>query len=353
MGVETNEILLRGLSMPHSPRWYRGKLQSSVVSGNTITAPYGYGAGIYNYGDLTIQNSTISGNKLSGPGGGYGGGIYNYGTYGAGGVLVIENSTISGNSVASGLSSFGGGVANYGGSVTIRNSTVSGNKIGGAFGAGGGITSVNYGALTIENSTVSGNKATSTYAAGGAIASDHDTLTITNSTISTNTARSAGGGVATYYALATIENATITGNKVSDRDGAGGGILNIGDLTLNRSLVSGNKATSGAEVYNYTYGGGGGTVTTDHDLFGAKGIAGVEGFAPGGTDIVPNATFTVQKILGPLATNNGTTKTHALKPGSPAIDAVPSTDPACAGTDQRGVTRPQRTGCDIGAFELQ
>ena len=26
MDVETNEILLRGLSMPHSPRWYQGKL---------------------------------------------------------------------------------------------------------------------------------------------------------------------------------------------------------------------------------------------------------------------------------------------------------------------------------------
>ena len=26
MDIETNEILLRGLSMPHSPRWYRGKL---------------------------------------------------------------------------------------------------------------------------------------------------------------------------------------------------------------------------------------------------------------------------------------------------------------------------------------
>ena len=26
MDVETNEILLRGLSMPHSPRWHAGKL---------------------------------------------------------------------------------------------------------------------------------------------------------------------------------------------------------------------------------------------------------------------------------------------------------------------------------------
>ena len=48
--------------------------------------------------------------------------------------------------------------------------------------------------------------------------------------------------------------------------------------------------------------------------------------------------------------------THALLPGSPAIDAanpaVPgSSSNACEATDQRGVARPQGTRCDIGAFE--
>src|SRR5439155_2076164 len=47
------------------------------------------------------------------------------------------------------------------------------------------------------------------------------------------------------------------------------------------------------------------------------------------------------------------TQTHALVPGSPAIDVIPATDPACTGTDQRGVTRPQGPACDIGAFELE
>ena len=45
--------------------------------------------------------------------------------------------------------------------------------------------------------------------------------------------------------------------------------------------------------------------------------------------------------------------TIALAPGSPALGRVPRTGFDCPATDQRGVPRPQGTGCDIGAFELQ
>lgn len=63
----------------------------------------------------------------------------------------------------------------------------------------------------------------------------------------------------------------------------------------------------------------------------------------------------IYPMLGPLADNGGPTWTHALLPGSPAIDAG---DPAlCEATDQRGVARPKNGDgdgnpvCDIGAFE--
>ncbi|MCP4418506.1 MAG: hypothetical protein GY805_17955, partial [Chloroflexi bacterium] len=52
--------------------------------------------------------------------------------------------------------------------------------------------------------------------------------------------------------------------------------------------------------------------------------------------------------LGPLQDNGGDTFTHALLNGSPAIDAG---DTALT-TDQRGISRPQGTADDIGAFEL-
>jgi hypothetical protein len=47
---------------------------------------------------------------------------------------------------------------------------------------------------------------------------------------------------------------------------------------------------------------------------------------------------TVEARLGPLADNGGPTPTHALLPGSPAIDAGDDVD--CPPADQRGVARP-------------
>ncbi len=54
-------------------------------------------------------------------------------------------------------------------------------------------------------------------------------------------------------------------------------------------------------------------------------------------------------LLGPLQNNGGPTPTHALLPGSPAINA--GSNAGCPATDQRNVFRPQGGACDIGAFE--
>jgi hypothetical protein len=61
-------------------------------------------------------------------------------------------------------------------------------------------------------------------------------------------------------------------------------------------------------------------------------------------------------LLGSLQDNGGSTWTHALMEGSPAINAA--NNGACAappvnGVDQRGVTRPYGPVCDIGSFELE
>ena len=58
--------------------------------------------------------------------------------------------------------------------------------------------------------------------------------------------------------------------------------------------------------------------------------------------------------LGPLANNGGPTPTHALLEGSDAIDTADAGICAASpvdGEDQRGVSRPQGGGCDIGAYE--
>jgi hypothetical protein len=55
-----------------------------------------------------------------------------------------------------------------------------------------------------------------------------------------------------------------------------------------------------------------------------------------------------------LQSNGGPTHTLALEPDSPAVDQIPvgGSCPASGTTDQRGVSRPQGSKCDIGAFEM-
>ena len=71
------------------------------------------------------------------------------------------------------------------------------------------------------------------------------------------------------------------------------------------------------------------------------------GYTPGTGDLL-----NVDPLLGPLRDNGGDTETHALLPGSPAIDQIP-TELCVVDTDQRGVLRPQGSACDVGAYELE
>ncbi len=57
--------------------------------------------------------------------------------------------------------------------------------------------------------------------------------------------------------------------------------------------------------------------------------------------------------LGPLLDNGGPTPTRLPLPGSSLRDRIPPSNAACAGNDQRGVSRPQGLGCDIGATEVE
>lgn len=272
---------------------------------------------IVDSGNLTLQDTTVSGGSLPSDSGG---GVFNHC-----GALTLSSSTLTGNSAGS-----GGGVSNVDGVLTVTNSTISGN----AAGYGGGGVENYFGTLTMTNSTISGNSASDS---GGVYNGDGSTFTLTNSTISGNTSSSHAGGVETTAGSTfTMTNSTITGNRASSD---GGGVFHHGDiLTLTRTLVSGNTASTGSEI------SASGTVTAnDFNLFGHDNDAGVVGFSPGVTDLVPSVA--INAILDPLLSDNGgPTLTHALVPGSPAIDASPA-DADCEPTDQRGVFRPQGVAC--------
>jgi hypothetical protein len=164
-----------------------GSSPSVVLSGLTITGGVGNGGGIFNFGTLTLNNATISGNVAGDPtdGGGTGPGIWNY----VNASLTLNNCTISGNSAIGNLSyaaSRGGGIANYG-TLTLNNSTVSGNAA--TQGSGGGV--YNIGTLTLNNSTVRSNSAT---AAGGGI-DNHSTLNARNTIVAGNTGTDLSGNL--------------------------------------------------------------------------------------------------------------------------------------------------------------
>jgi hypothetical protein len=305
--------------------WNNGTLTltNSTVRGNA-TSFSGNGAGIFNTGTLTLSNSTVAGNSNSFSGGGAG--IFNAGT------LTLSNSTVVGNSTSFGP---GGGIYNAGGTLVLDNSTVSGNT----GGLGGGIE--NSGTTTITSSTISGN--TTGFGGGGGGIANFGALTLTNITISGNTTTSFfgnehGGGIYNVGTLA-AENATITANRSVE----GGGLFTVLPATLVNTIVAGQAAGG-----NCAAAGGGAISDGGYNL---------EDGTSCGFSTANNSLPNTNPLLDPagLQSNGGPTQTIALLPGSPAIDAIPPGVNGCGTTftsDQRGVTRPQGSRCDIGAYEV-
>jgi hypothetical protein len=146
-----------------------------------------------------------------------------------------------------------------------------------------------------------------------------------------------GGGIANGGML-TLQNSTLAGNSAGDR---GGGIYNDDPSALNLSNTLIAHSLSGGDCRNVA----GGAIANDHNLMRSGLITDTCGI----TDGVGGSRIGVDPLLGPLANNGSPCPTHALLPGSPAIDA--GNNATCMATDQRGVARPQGAACDIGAIE--
>lgn len=159
------------------------------------------------------------------------------------GDLTLQQTTITGGHIPDEAAYYthnnGGGIANYGGNPTLTDSTVSGNT---AADSGGGV--YNNGTLTLVNSTVSGNMAT---IFGSGIANLSGATTLTHSTVSDNTVTVFGGGVASLLGATTLTHSTVSGNTAF----IGGGVLNFTNpMTLTNSTVSGNTSDYGGGIFN-------------------------------------------------------------------------------------------------------
>ena len=359
------------------------------LSGISITN--GLGSGIDTKGGLTLSHSVVSDNK------GAGVEIDEFGTLtasqvrvrdnGGGGIegdirfITVRRSTLSGNGgraissdrgditvSRSKLSrNLGGGITSAGGDIVVSRSTLRDNCVvgGDLCNLGGAIYNKNdpveeLGTLTVRRSTLSGNS--STLLGGGIWTTGQAGATVSRSTLSGNISHG-GGGI--YGAHLIISQSTLSGNIAHD----GGGIESAGALHVSRSTLSDNSSTSAA--------GGGG-------IFNSYGFASLESTivanSPSGGNCAGAMTseehnladdnscgLTAQgdqpgtePLLRPLDDYGGPTKTFALGPSSPAVDAGFAGGLA---TDQRGRPRivnyprvPKAVGgdnADIGSFELQ
>ena len=130
--------------------------------------------------------------------------------------------------------------------ITVANGVTTPDAGSGASGAG----IYNEGTLTLTDSTVSAN--TAMLGHGGGIYNSSGSLTLTNSTVSGNWARSisyfsrVGGGIYNDSGTVTLTNSTVSGNNAD----YGGGIHNYGTVTLTNSTVSGNHADYAGGIYN-------------------------------------------------------------------------------------------------------
>lgn len=229
--------------------------------------------------------------------------------------------------------------------VALNNVTISNGNV---TGGGGGIS--NSGTLTLTDSTISGN--TATLDGGGISSSSTATLIISNSTISGNTARGNGGGInpvntRTVY----LSFVTITGNTADfDNDGlgSGGGVNRSGGgtTTIRNSIITGNSDTGGSfgDCFGITWQG----TNLVGDTAAARGCTGASNTIAGASSTVIDTT---------LASNGGLTQTHLLAAGSPALNVIIPANcttvvaAVSVTTDQRSAPRPQATNCDAGAVE--
>ena len=237
-------------------------------------------------------------------------------------------------------------------SLTINGSvpiTVSGNNAVRIFEVSTG-TDLALNSLTLINGRPS------TIVNGGAIL-NRGTLTVTQSTFDGNMTTVAGAGGGAIFNLGTSSVATIQNSTfVNGESSNGGALYNLGTLTVDNSTFAGNKTTSaGADIHNQ------GTLHIRNTIMADKAASSVSVSCFNAGTIATNINNLIEDgscspavtgdpNLAPLQDNSGNTQTMALLAGSPAIDA--GDNASCLSVDQRGVSRPQGSACDIGAYEF-
>ena len=265
---------------------------SSFSDNSSDTSTSGDGGAIYSTDSANVANSSFTNSQSYQ----YGGAIYNSG------VLSIADSTFTGNG---GVNNGGAIYNSSGSSLVITDSSFVDNSNDTLLNNGGGGAIYNAGILSVSNSTFNGNDLANY---GGAIFSNN-ALTVDDSTFFNNSVTVNGGAI--YSASSgtiSISNSTISGNSAPD--GIGGGIrIGTGTVSLLSTIVAGNTNGTSADDIS----GNLNVAESAYNLIGTGGAGGLTNNINGNQVGVSNAG------LAALGNYGGPTQTIALLPGSPAL----------------------------------
>ncbi len=287
---------------------------SAIRNNQCIGSGNASGCGMLNNstGVLTLSNTSVHANSTVATAQNRGGGIYN-----AGGQLALASSAVYENTLASGASNFGAGIGTSPtGLVEIFESRIADNQSAGTQAVGVGV--FNQSTMIIRRSTVSGNIAESSGAnlGAGIFNETGASLTVDNSTLSRNRSpirppNRANGGAGLFNdggGRVVLIASTITANEANSDTGRGGGTHSDGLLIVSNSLIDGNSSTNGPSDI------GANLISAGHNLLGNNAGVTISGISTGNQ-------FNVQELVSPLGSWGGPLSTHALLPGSPAINA--------------------------------
>jgi len=196
---------------------------------------------------------------------------------------------------------------------------------------GGGIYN-DYSSPTITNVTISNNSADY----GGGIYNINSSPTITNVKVSNNSAISSfGGGICNYSSSPTISNATISNNSAT----YGGGIFNYASSpTLNNCIVWGNTASLNGHQFFIIESG---TTTANYSCYSN----GTNDVFPSDANLSPAHCITTDPQF--IDATNSDFRIYGNSPCVNTGNNSYNTQP----TDIRGQARIQNTTIDMGAYE--
>jgi hypothetical protein len=226
---------------------------------------------------------------------GQGGAFLNFGT------LTLDNCNLHNNTV----SSDGGAIANYG-TLILNGCSIHDNSAGDLLnpGSGGGVA--NFGKMTVTDGVISNNTAY------GSIRTILKHLPDGQPVFVVASVGGLGGGISNSLGSATLINTTVSGNRALQPAAdlvltvaSGGGIFNLGMMSVTGSHVFGNAARIGGGIYNDVF----------NDVFAALSV-GTTDFSTDGGTLPPNTDFStdggtlppnIDNIVGPYSDQGGNT----------------------------------------------